>query len=185
MIHYALWILMTLVAFFILTSFTAHRSAAFAHIPRLSHYALQQNHEGEKVGPLPPPCIPPGAFFFFFFNEAETEKGPHSCKQLHLSELASLQNRVSLLPFSIGNGAILPWLLSRRNKKPHWTTVILVYDLLKYAHNGQLAEDLLAKALAKNSDLIASAEILSKKANFKKITKYLIVKTNTFTEVLT
>lgn len=140
---------------------------------------------GGESWPPPTTMYPSWSFFFFFFNEAETEKGPHSCKQLHLSELASLQNRVSLLPFSIGNGAILPWLLSRRNKKPHWTTVILVYDLLKYAHNGQLAEDLLAKALAKNSDLIASAEILSKKANFKKITKYLIVKTNTFTEVLT
>ena len=57
--------------------------------------------------------------------------------------------------------------------------------MLNYAHNGQLAEDLSAKALAKNLDLIASAEILSKKANFKKITKYLILKTNTFTEVLT
>jgi len=37
---------------------------------------------------------------------------------------------------------------------------------LKYAHNGQLVEDPSAKALAKNLDLIAFAEVLSKKADF-------------------
>ena len=70
--------------------------------------------------------------------------------------------------FSNVNIVILPWLLSERNKKPYWNTIIPVYGLLKCAHNTHLVDDPIAKALTKNLYLIASAQLLLKELIFKK-----------------
>lgn len=83
------------------------------------------------------------------------------------------------------NIVILPWLLSERNKKWHWNTIIPVCGLLKCTQNTHLVDDPTAKALTKNLYLIASVQLLLKELILKKIVKYFILKTNKFIEVLT